>query len=61
MEDRKQRMIELRKKGMSYQSIGKLMDISRQRVHQIISEYHQLPTDSSNENNWYIKLKKLII
>ena len=37
--DRKQKLIELRNKGYSYTQIGRLFDISSQRVHQILSGY----------------------
>jgi len=36
---RKQRMIELREKGLSYGNIAKMFGISRQRVHQITTGY----------------------
>ena len=38
MENRKDKMIELVKKGFSYQDIGDVFDISRQRVHQLIKD-----------------------
>ncbi len=37
--ERKQHFDELRSKGLTYESIGKLFGISRQRVHQIVSGY----------------------
>jgi 5-methylcytosine-specific restriction endonuclease McrA len=39
MNTRKEKMEEMRQKGLSYQAIGKLFNISRSRVHQIISGY----------------------
>ena len=38
--DRREQMRQLKmEKGMSYQTIGKLFSISRQRVHQLVSGY----------------------
>ncbi len=37
--NRIERMKQLRKKGLSYGSIGKVFEISRQRVHQLITDY----------------------
>ena len=56
--NRKQHMIELKQKGLSYQSIGLIYSISRARVHQIISGYGVL---GQNRNGWYGQIKKLIL
>lgn len=51
--NREERMQQLRIKGLSYQSIAKLFQISRQRVHQILSE---IPTDGSLEKKTFKRL-----
>ena len=40
MKENKNKFIELHNAGKSYTKIGKLFNISRQRVHQIIMDYH---------------------
>lgn len=50
-EIRKNKMIEMKQKGLTYQAIGDLYGISRERVHQVISGY------STEENG---KLKQMI-
>jgi len=39
MKENKQQFIELHNQGKSYEEIGKIFNISKQRVHQIIKEY----------------------
>lgn len=39
-EDRKIEMIQLREAGKTYQEIGNIFEISRQRVHQIVTGYN---------------------
>jgi len=58
--DRKKRMLELREKGLSYQSIGDLLGISRQRVHQIISGYGLLVKSGKKRDGWYSEIKKIV-
>ena len=53
-------MQSLRDKGLSYQAIAKLLGISRQRVHQVLSGYAQL-LHSLSRNGWYSELCKLIM
>lgn len=40
MNERFEKMNEMRQKGLSYQSIGRLFNISRARAHQILSGYN---------------------
>jgi len=61
MMERKDRMTELRNKGLSYQSIGALFGITRQRVHQILSGYHKLNHSDQHKNGWYRKIKNIVI
>jgi len=42
----KKKMLNLKNKGFSYGKIGKLFNLSRQRIHQIISEYGKLLDNS---------------
>lgn len=43
--ERKQKIIELREKGMSFGSIGKIMNVSKQRVYQIYQDNAQANPD----------------
>jgi 5-methylcytosine-specific restriction endonuclease McrA len=43
----KDQIKELRNKGLTYSQIGEKLDISRQRVHQIIKNYRSLSTKDS--------------
>ena len=46
-DSRKKDMLKLRESGMSYEKIGKEYGISRQRVHQILSEKGVIPNDTT--------------
>ena len=48
---RRQRMISLRKQGLSYQDIGNIFGISRQRVHQITSGYDDINSSLNHIGN----------
>ena len=48
MKERIKKMINLRKKGLSYRQIGKKFGISRQRVHQILTGYDSHKTLKKN-------------
>jgi len=52
MKDRATRIIDLRLKGLSYAGIGRLIGLSRQRVHQILTEY---------DTTVYHKLRRFIL
>ena len=54
--ERKKQMKQLKEKGLSYGSIGKLFDISRQRVHQLISGYVNTDKRKRNKNKELNKL-----
>ncbi len=58
--DRKEKMIELRQLGLSYQDIASLFGVSRQRVHQITTGYQQLEV-SLRDGTWYRKIHDAII
>jgi hypothetical protein len=57
--NRKENMLRLKQQGYSYQAIGALYGMSRQRIHQIISGY-----DRNNNGNrvygWYKKIHNSI-
>jgi hypothetical protein len=63
---RKDEILSLRKSGKTYQEIGNLYSISRQRIHQIISgyrSYHQVENhigkyDYMNDENWLSETAK---
>lgn len=59
--DRVKQMISLKQKGLSYESIGKLFGISRQRIHQLISGYDKLSTGHNKFVKWYGDLRDLIL
>jgi len=59
--DKKKRMAELKEKGLSYQSIGNLFGISRQRVHQILSGYQILNRSWRHKKGWYAEIKSAIL
>lgn len=52
----KQKIIELRKQGLSYGSIAKLVKLSRARVHQIYNDY-----SSPANNRKYNDIKEIIL
>lgn len=54
--ERKERMRSLRATGMSYQNIGNVFGISRQRVHAILSGYQRLQS-CARTNGWYAYIK----
>ena len=56
---RTEKMKRLRKEEMSYEKIGKLFNISRQRVHQIVSGYI-LPWKRKKNKNKYKKINKIL-
>ena len=60
MEDRTQRMLDLRRKGFSYQTIGNIFGVSRARVHQLTSCYGKL-LKGMKANGWYGKLREIIL
>ena len=60
MEDRTERMKALRHRGLSYQAIGDIFNLSRARVHQIISGYGALLI-SMNSNGWYGTLRQTVL
>lgn len=61
MIDRKQQMLNLKNKGFSYGQIGKLFNLSRQRVHQLINNYQILLTNNVRRNKWYFRIKQKIL
>jgi len=61
--DRNQKLVELRKRGLSYGDIASLFNISRQRVHQVTSSYQDILTPLSyrgNSQNLYLLVRKAI-
>jgi len=59
--DRIERMQELKNKGLSYQAIGLVFGISRQRVHQLISGYDKPRKSGQHPNGWYTKIKLSVL
>lgn len=59
--DRKKRILELRDKGLSYQAIATVFGISRQRVHQLSSDYKQLRNGHNSFKGWYVSLRMLVL
>ena len=51
-------MATLREQGLSYQDIGVLFNISRARVHQVLSGYTLL---NGSKNGWYGKIKAQVL
>ena len=54
-------MRHLKEQGLSYQSIGAVFGISRQRVHQILSGYQRLNRSLHDPDGWYYKLHLLVL
>ena len=59
--DRNRRMTSLREKGFSYGAIGKVFNISRQRVHQLLSGYVKLQTGNNKFVGWYKKIHQSVL
>ena len=59
MNDRVEKMVDLRRKGFSYQAIGNVFELSRARIHQLTSGYSVLLT-SIQEKTWYNKIRQII-
>ena len=59
--DRIKRMQHLRDKGLSYQQIGQLYHLSRQRVHQLISGYTLLSSSLRTKIGWYPQIKAAVL
>jgi 5-methylcytosine-specific restriction endonuclease McrA len=57
----KKNMIRLKQQGYSYQAIGALYGLSRQRVHQIISGYQQIHDDLKERNGRYRQIHASVI
>jgi len=49
----KENIIRLKKQGYSYQAIGALYNLSRQRIHQLISGYYKNNASLKHQNGWY--------
>lgn len=60
MENRVARMLELRRRGFSFQAIGDIFGVSRARVHQLTSGYGKLLKGMVG-NGWYAKLREIIL
>ena len=58
--NRNKRMAELKANGLSYGSIANVFDISRQRVHQILSGYAKNNKSAQHRKGWYAELKALV-
>lgn len=58
MKENKLKMIELKAKGLSYQSIGLLYGVSRQRVHAIINNYKPISHQTLDIKEIFNKVKE---
>lgn len=58
MKENKLKMIELKAKGLSYQSIGLLYGVSRQRVHAIINNYIPISQQTRDIKDIFNKVKE---
>ena len=59
--NRIEKMKQLKQKGLSYVSIGKLFDISRQRVHQLITDYITPTARKTKKYKWLDKIYEAIL
>ena len=58
---RKEYAKSLRDKGLSYGSIGLMLGVSRQRVHQMVSGYGGLIRSGNRKGGWYRTLKRAVL
>lgn len=59
MENRKEKMQEMRDRGFSYSQIASVWSISRQRVHQILSGYER--NLKALGNGWYGTMRTIVM
>ena len=57
----KEKLIELRQKGLSYQQIGQLFGVSRQRIHQILSGYGELLKQLNHKGRYHFQHEYILL